>query len=172
MSKALVSLILLALATPLSAQAQVGGEFEAMAGACEAFVAEGRFPPASDEASFFLQKGFKSAASTVQTDEVSRTYTLSGTPIDPVRIMVVRPSQPGGESCSALDLNGPEAGDGYITKARTTQTWTFDSDSNDVNGKGVLFRKNVAESVIYMAIWGTGGTYPISVATYQIGTSD
>ncbi|WP_428061472.1 hypothetical protein [Brevundimonas sp.] len=172
MSKALVSLILLALATPVSAQAQVGGDFEAMAGACEAFVAEGRFPPASDEASFFHGKGYKSAASTVQTNEVSRTYTLSGTPIDPVRIMVVRASQPGSESCSVLDLNGPEAGDGYITKARTTQDWTFDSDSNDVNGKGVLFTKSVAQSVIYMAIWGTGATYPISVATYQIGTSD
>ncbi|MFN3838703.1 MAG: hypothetical protein ACK4MI_13425 [Brevundimonas sp.] len=172
MSKALVSLILLALAMPISAKAQVGGDFEAMAGACEAFVAEGRFPPASGEPTFFLEKGFKSAASTVQTDEVSRTYTLSGTPIDPVRIMVVRASQPGGESCSVLDLNGPEAGDGYIEKARTEPTWTFDSDSNDVNGKGVLFTKNVAESVIYMAIWGTGGTSPISVATYQIGTSD
>jgi hypothetical protein len=172
MRKALASLILFCLASPVSARAQADGDFEAMAGACEAFVAEGRFPPASDEASFFLEKGYKSAASTVQTNEVSRTYTLSGTPIDPVRIMVVRASQPGSESCSVLDLSGPEAGDDYIAKTRTAPTWTFDSDSNDVNGKGVLFTKNVAESVIYMAIWGTGGTYPISVATYQIGTSD
>lgn len=172
MAKALVSLILLVLATPVSANAQVGEDFEAMAGACEAFMAAGRFLPASDEAAFFLEKGFKGAASTVQSGKVSRTYTRSGTPMDPVRIMVARSSGLEGETCSILDLNGPETGDGFISKIRTESTWTFHSDSNDVNGKGVLFEKNVAENVIYLAIWGTGGAYPVSIASYQIGTSD
>ena len=172
MRKALVGLCLFALATPVSATAEESGDFEAMAGACDAFMADGRMVPVSAEAGFFLERGFKGAASTINTDEVSRTYTRSGTPLDPVRIMVVRPAAPGGETCNIMDMNGPETGDRFITRARAESTWTFDSESNDVNGKGVLFKRAVGEGVIYLAIWGAGAAYPVSIASYQIGTSD
>ena len=172
MRKALASLILFCLASPVSARAQADGDFEAMAGACAAFLADGRFPALIDEGAFFEQRGFKGAASTVKADEVSRTYTRSGTPIDPVRIMVGRPAETGRETCSILDLNGPEAGDEFIAKTRAQAGWAFNSESNDGNGKGVLFERNAGGAVIYLAIWGTGAAYPVSIASYQIGTSD
>ena len=86
--------------------------------------------------------------------------------------MVARPTETGGASCSVLDLSGPEAGDSFIVKTRAERSWTFDSESDDVNGKGVLFERSVATNMIFLSIWGTGGAYPVSIASYQIGTSD
>jgi len=172
MAKALFSLVLLGLAAPLQAQAQTAADFEPMARACEAFVSTGQFPSVAGEAAFFEQKGFKGAGSTATSTGMSNSYTHSGTPMDPVRILVARPAAVGGEDCTILGLDGPAHGDSFLPEVRADAAWTFDGESNDENGKGFMFHRTVADSVIHLAIWGTGAAYPISVASYRIGTPD
>ena len=92
--------------------------------------------------------------------------------MNPQQILVSRPSTSNGESCTAVDMNGSEAGDLLVSSIQADAAWTAAGESNDQNGRGFLFEREASDAMVHLSIWGTGAAYPVSIATYQIGTSD